>query len=133
MYATLMVTPGSKMSLYGKMSIVMRFLRHKCDFRCFLEGKTIKFRSNSWEIPTFPSKSLNFQFCMGKIPPPDTTQTENLDEITPEMKRSRAARIHNTKFCNIPTSMKKVMTQQSLDQKKFFLEKKIREGNDFAL
>ena len=71
---------------------------------------------------------------MGRIPPPGTTQNQNFDEITSEMKRSRAVRIHNTKFCNIPTSMKKVMTQQSLDQKKFFLEKFFfREGNDSAL
>ena len=60
----------------------MRFLPHKFNFRCFLEGKTIKFGSNSWEIPTFPSKSLNFQFCMGRIPPPGTTQNQNFDELT---------------------------------------------------
>ena len=126
MYASLGVTPGSHMPLWGKMSLVMWFLTHKINFWCFLRGKIIKLDSNSRLILVFSSKSPNFRFCTGGIPPRNSTQSRYLGEITPEMKRSRAVRIHNTKFCNIPTSMKKVMTQQSLDQKKFFfLEKKI--------
>ena len=68
---------------------------------------------------------------MGGIIPRDTTQNENFSEITPEMKRSRAVRIRNIKFCNIPISMKKVMTQQSLDQKNFFFAKKNFFGPNF--
>ena len=132
MYATLMVTPGSKMSLYGKMSIVMRFLPHKCDFRCFLEGKTIKSESNSSEILRFSSKPRDFRFFTSEIRPRSTIQNQNFGEITPEMKRSRAVRVHNIKFYNISISMKKVRTHQ----KQIFLSRKkklFREGNDSAL
>ena len=34
-------------------------------------------------------------------------------EMTPEMGRSQPVRIQNTKFCNIPTIMKKVMDDRN--------------------
>jgi hypothetical protein len=46
---------------------------------------------------------------MGGIPPGFLVQGGFFAEMTPEMGRSQPVRIQNTKFCNIPTIMKKVM------------------------
>jgi hypothetical protein len=69
---------------------------------------------------------------MGGMPPGFSIQGGYFAEITPEMERSQPVRIQNTKSCNIPTIMKKVMASP---KKSFFSRKKrfFRGGNDLAL
>ena len=71
---------------------------------------------------------------MGGIPPGFLVQGGIFAEMTPEMGRSRPVRIQNTKICNIPTIMKKVMDDRKPN---FFTRKKkwFRGGgvNDLAL
>ena len=57
---------------------------------------------------------------MGGVPPEFSIQGGYFAEITSEMERSQPVRIQNTKSCNIPTIMKKVMG----DRKYFFLRDK---------
>ena len=83
------------------------------NFRCYFVGENIKSSWNSWETPRFSLKIVNFRFCMGGIPPGFSVQGEYFDEIIPEMKRSQLVRIQNSKFCNIPTIMKKVMDDRN--------------------
>jgi hypothetical protein len=69
---------------------------------------------------------------MGGIPPGFLVQGGFFAEMTPEMGRSQPVRIQNTKFCNIPTIMKKVMD----DRKPIFFTRKknwFRGGNELAL
>ena len=84
-----------------------------CDFARFLR-----------EFSDFAPKSAIFRFCMGGIPPRNRAQSRYFGKITAEMKRSRAVRIQNIKFCNFPISMKKVMTRSLWTKKNFFLAKK---------
>ena len=72
------------------------------------------------DFSDFGPKSAIFRFCMGGIPPPNRAQSRYFGKITTKMKRSRAVRIQNIKFCNFPISMKKVMTRSWWTKKNVF-------------